>query len=112
LLARTEEMVLVAELAPGQVIGWVHGSEHELLEIGRRCEILGLVVDERYRKRGVGRRLIAALEQWAVSRGLEQMSVRSNAVRSESHPFYESLGYARAKTQYSYRKQLSEQGTP
>jgi hypothetical protein len=26
--------------------------------------------------------------------------------RTESHPFYERLGYARAKTQHAYRKRL------
>jgi len=31
---------------------------------------------------------------------------RSNAVRAESHPFYQRLGYARTKTQHYYRKAL------
>jgi predicted N-acetyltransferase YhbS len=34
------------------------------------------------------------------------MTVRSNVVRSGSHPFYERLGYARSKTQHAYRKAL------
>ena len=110
LLTQSDEIVLVADVVPGQVLGWVHGSEQELLETGRRCEILGLVVDAEHRRTGVGRRLVAALEQWAVSRGLEEMAVRSNVVRSESHPFYERLGYVRAKTQHAYRKQLLEHG--
>jgi GNAT superfamily N-acetyltransferase len=110
LLGRAEETVLVAQVASGQVIGWVHGSEQELLESGRRCEILGLVVDAEHRGRGVGRQLIAAVEQWAVSRQLEQMAVRSNVLRAESHPFYERLGYVRIKTQHAYGKRLSGQG--
>jgi hypothetical protein len=32
LLERTEEVVLVAEPAPGQVVGCLHGAEQELLE--------------------------------------------------------------------------------
>jgi GNAT superfamily N-acetyltransferase len=106
LLARSEDVVLVAETAPGQVVGWLHGAEQELLESGRRCEILGLAVDESHRARGVGRRLVQAVEAWAAARGLDRMAVRSNVARTESHPFYERLGYARAKTQHAYRKCL------
>ena len=106
LLARAEDAVFVAEAESG-VVGWVHGAEQELLESGRRCEILGLVVDPAYRSQGVGRRLVTAVEQWAANRGLEQMTVRSNVAREESHPFYQRLGYIRAKTQHAYRKALS-----
>ncbi len=106
LLARGEDAVLVAEAESG-VVGWVHGAEQELLESARRCEILGLVVDPAYRSQGVGRRLVTAVEQWAADRGLEQMTVRSNVARAGSHPFYERLGYIRAKTQHAYRKALT-----
>ncbi len=111
LIGRAEETVLVAESASGQVVGWVHGSEQELLEAGRRCEILGLVVHSEHRDVGLGRQLVEAVEEWATSRGLKQISVQSNVLRAEAHPFYERLGYARAKTQHAYRKQLSERGT-
>lgn len=106
LLGRDSDIVLVAELEPGQVVGWVHGSEQRLLESGRRCELLGLVVDAHQRGRGVGRRLVDGVEEWARARGLEQMAVRSNVSRTESHPFYARLGYARVKTQHAYRKRL------
>ena len=107
LLTRDDELVLVAEVGPGHIVGWLHGGERELLESGRRGEILGLVVDLTYRGRGVGRRLVQMAEAWAFTRGLEQMAVRSNVGRAESHPFYERLGYVRAKTQHAYRKRLS-----
>lgn len=99
------DVVLVAE-AGGEVVGWIHGSEQDFLESGARCELLGLVVDARQRGQGVGRRLVAAVEAWAARRGLELVSVRSNVARTESHPFYERLGYARVKTQHAYRKRL------
>jgi GNAT superfamily N-acetyltransferase len=106
LLGRAEDLVLVAEMPPRGIIGWLHGAEQELLESERRCEILGLVVDAEYRRHGVGRLLVDAAEAWATARGLELMAVRSNVTRSESHPFYERLGYARVKTQHAYRKHL------
>jgi GNAT superfamily N-acetyltransferase len=105
LLRREGNAVLVAT-ASDLVVGWIHGADHELLETGRHCEILGLVVDANHRRGGAGRRLVAAIEAWAASRGIAQMAVRSNVVRLESHPFYERLGYVRVKTQHSYRKTI------
>ena len=78
----------MAETESG-VVGWVHGTEQELLESGQRCEILGLVVDPAYRSQGVGRRLVTAVEQWAAR-----------------------LGYVRAKTQHAYPKALSGAPSP
>jgi GNAT superfamily N-acetyltransferase len=106
LLASSQDIVLVAESATGETVGWLHGAEQELLESGRRCEILGLVIDPEHRGQGIGRCLVGAVEAWARARDLKQMTVRSNVVRTESHPFYERLGYARAKTQHAYRKRL------
>jgi GNAT superfamily N-acetyltransferase len=93
-------------LPSGAVVGWIHGAEHELIETGRHCEILGLVVDAEHRQVGAGRLLVAAVEAWAADRGLDDVAVRSNVVRTESHPFYERLGYRRVKTQHAYRKRL------
>ena len=98
-------IVFVAETS-GKIVGWTHGAEQELLEMGLRCEILGLVVAEGQRGLGTGRRLVETIEQWARARGLTQIFVRSNVIRPESHPFYERLGYERYKTQHAYRKQL------
>jgi GNAT superfamily N-acetyltransferase len=110
LLARPDQMVLVAADDEGNAVGWIHGAEQLLLEVGQRCEILGLVVSRRARRQGLGRRLVAGVEDWARQRGLPEVSVRSNIVREEAHPFYERLGYVRVKTQHAYRKALSKMG--
>ena len=99
--------VFVAEIS-GDIVGWTHGAEHELLELGWRCEILGLVVAQGQRGLGTGRRLVEAIEQWARGRGLDHIFVRSNIIRPESHPFYERIGYERYKTQHAYRKRLRD----
>jgi GNAT superfamily N-acetyltransferase len=100
-----EHAVFVAETT--QVVGWIHCAEHELLEVGRHAEIWGLVVADGQRGKGVGRQLIDAVERWTRSRGLDEISVRSNVIRPESHPFYERLGFSRYKTQHAYRKRLT-----
>jgi GNAT superfamily N-acetyltransferase len=107
LLPRADQVVLVASQDRDAVIGWIHGSEQDLLETDRRCEILGLVVDRAHRRQGIGQLLVGAVEQWADARGLTEISVRSNVSRADSHPFYERLGYLRSKTQHVYRKRLS-----
>ena len=110
LLARDDNAVLVAVAASGDVVGWIHALELELLEVERHCEIAGLVVDVAYRGQGVGRQLVEAAERWAADRGQGGMSVRSNIVRAESHPFYERMGYRRVKTQHAYSKALTPRG--
>jgi len=106
LVGRDDQVVLAAVDEAGQVSGWIHAAEQDLVEAERRCEILGLVVDQRLRRSGIGRRLVAEVEAWAAGRGLLEMSVRSNLARVESHPFYEGQGYRRVKTQQVYRKRL------
>jgi GNAT superfamily N-acetyltransferase len=110
LLGRDDQLVLAAVADDGTLAGWIHAADQDLVESERRCEILGLVVDGGRRRGGVGRRLVTEVERWAASRGLRQMSVRSNVTRAESHPFYEAQGYVRLKTQQVYRKAIGGAG--
>ena len=89
-----------------EVVGVIHAVELEVLESGRRCELVGLVVDETVRGRGIGHELVMAAERWAAARGLPRASVRSNIVRADAHAFFERQGYVRVKTQHVYRKEL------
>jgi GNAT superfamily N-acetyltransferase/uncharacterized glyoxalase superfamily protein PhnB len=88
----------------GRLLGWMHVEHRFNLEGGDRAELMGLVVDAAIRRRGVGKRLVEAAEAWTLARGLPSLTVRSNVARELSHPFYEALGYSRAKTQHVYRK--------
>jgi GNAT superfamily N-acetyltransferase len=99
-----DQIVLVAIGRDESVVGWIHGAGQLLLEVGSRCEILGLVVSGSHRRIGIGQRLLTAVEIWATERGLPEVSVRSNVLRESSHPFYEKHGYRRVKTQHAYRK--------
>lgn len=106
LSAAPEDVVYVAEV-DGVVAGWVQGHTSVVLESGYRLEIVGLVVGEGFRRRGVGRKLVAAVEVWGTERGVNVFSVRSNVQRVESHAFYPALGYEMAKTQAVYRKRAA-----
>lgn len=102
---RPDQLVLVA-VWDGEIAGWLQAGASEVLESGFRAEILGLVVDGRCRRRGIGRSLVQQAEQWAAGIGAEAVVVRSNTKRVASHRFYPALGYGVAKTQTVYRKLL------
>lgn len=103
--ARADGVILVAELR-GRVAGWIHVQGQHLLESDPYAHIAGLVVDRTVRRQGVGRRLIGAAEDWARAAGYPVIRVSTNSVRTESRPFYESVGYALLKTQYALHKTL------
>ncbi len=112
LLVDPVHCVLVAAEPDGTLLGWIHAAESCPLEYGPRAEILGLVVDDTARRRGIGRQLVDAVEAWAAGRRLPELAVRSNARRSESHPFYARLGFTRLKTQHVYRRPIAPEGIP
>jgi len=96
----------VAEHGGGQVLGWTHVSVTPLLEVERRAEVNGLVVDEAVRSRGAGALLLQAGEKWARGKKCKGMSVRSNVIRDRAHGFYLRNGYEHYKTQKAFRKTL------
>jgi len=106
LLPQAAQFVAVAATPAGDVVAWIAAERRLLLEYGEKAEIVGLVVGAAARRTGVGKALVRAVEQWAREQGLAIVSVRSNAARVESHPFYERLGFVRIKTQHSYEKSL------
>ena len=88
------QVLLLAETA-GQVEGLValetlysiaHGSE--------LARITALVVAPGCERRGVGRRLLRAVERRARQAGISRIEVTSNARRDGAHAFYRTCGYA------------------
>lgn len=96
----------VAETKERGVVGWVHVSMTPLIEVERRAEVNGLVVDETVRSQGAGWLLLDAGEKWAKKQGCTGMSVRSNVLRERAHGFYLRHGYEHYKTQKAFRKTL------
>ena len=102
---RPEARLFVAQQA-GSVVGWIHVQTTYLLDCDPRAEIWGLVVAESMRGTGVGRRLVEAAEEWARSRRLGVIALRSNQLRTRAQGFYQHLGYRITKTQNAFRKNL------
>jgi len=101
-----EAACLVAESREEGVIGWIHVSVTPLVEVERRAEVNGLVVDEKARSHGAGATLLVAAEEWAQGKRCNSMSVRSNVLRERAHGFYLRNGYEHYKTQKVFRKAL------
>jgi GNAT superfamily N-acetyltransferase len=110
LLVHPAHCVFVAGEENDCLLGWIALEKRLLLESGSKVEIVGLVVDRKARRHGIGKALVAAAEEWARDQGMKNIFVRSNVVRPSSHSFYENLGYRRAKTQHFYLKELTAPG--
>lgn len=106
-LRSEHDFVVVAETHYGKIVGWLHATVSRTLVDEPASHIAGLVVDQQYRRMGVGRELMRQAESWTLQQGLTCVSLRSNIIRDEAHAFYERLGYKRVKTQHAYRKHLA-----
>jgi GNAT superfamily N-acetyltransferase len=104
LLNSTRYLVVVAPAPGNHLLGWLVAERRVWLESGEGVEITGLVVSSSARRLGVGRALVLSAEDWARQQGFRSIRVRSNVLRVESHPFYQSIGFFPKKSQHVYEK--------
>jgi len=82
-----------------QIIGWIGVSQAVLVEVMPHCEINGLVVDEKYRGKGIGKLLLEKAAQWGREKANNKLRLRCNVIRTEAHEFYQHLGFREIKQQ-------------
>jgi len=99
--------VFVAEMADGQVSGWIGVYIFRSVETSPWAEISGLIVDRGQRSRGIGQLLLDAAAKWARRRGCGEIAVHSNVIRRQAHRFYERHGFQHVKTQKLFCKRLT-----
>jgi GNAT superfamily N-acetyltransferase len=105
-LARIEEHVVFVACMAGEVVGWIDVGVTRHLQSEPSAEIGGLVVSSEVRNGGIGRRLVAQAEEWALQRGLKRVVVRSQIAREGAHRFYLREGYERTKTSAVFTKKV------
>jgi N-acetylglutamate synthase-like GNAT family acetyltransferase len=71
-----------------------------------RLEVKALVVEKASRRKGLAKRFMLYAESFARTEDLMQVFLRCNITRSESHEFYETIGYQKMKTSHSFLKNV------
>ncbi len=99
--ADPHQHLLVAD-AGGRIVGTVHLVV--ISHLSRSCRPSGLlesmVVDEAYRRKGVGAALLREAERLAREAGCYKLALSSNLARRGAHRFYSRLGWKR--THYGF----------
>ena len=95
--------IFMAESA-GQVAGYLHLEDYQLLYGDPMKNIMGIAVDPNRRRQGLGRALLEAGEAWAREQGAAGVRLVSGESRQGAHAFYRALGYAGNKMQLNLKK--------
>lgn len=105
LLNSTADKILVAEI-DGEAVGYIHACDYDLLYAPHMKNIMGIAIFEKYKRRGAGRALLTAIEEWAAESGAEGVRLCSGEERTRAHEFYKSCGYSCGKKQLNFKKQI------
>ena len=87
------------------VVGWLHAYLAIRVGVAPFVEIAGLIVDEQYRNRGIGSKLVTEVISWARSIGVN-VRVRSNSKRGATHKFYQARDFKLLKQQHVFEFNL------
>lgn len=93
-----------ADYQSGDLLGYVHAQQCESLYSEPGLNVLALAVLPAAQGCGIGRQLMAALEDLAHQRGYAFIRLNSASHRLEAHEFYRRIGYDGDKTQLRFIK--------
>ena len=105
-LASAADVVFVVPDDGGELLGFVHAAEKRLLVSAPFVELEGLIVSAAARRRGVAALLVAAVERWALARGVAELRVRARVERDVADRFYRGRGFTLEKQQRVFVKRL------
>lgn len=88
-----------------QILGWLHAFSAIRVAAAAFIEIGGMVVSPDARRAGIGRRLVEQAKQWAGEQN-QNIRVRCNIKREQTHKFYESAGFVLSKSQNTFEARL------
>ena len=102
-LADGQDKIFAEVDSKDNVIGYIQIAPLRPIYFKPLIDIIGMVVDEKHRRKGIGRNLINAAKDWAVRNGFEGIRAVTQIKRMEAHNFYSSVGFNYIKTQKNYR---------
>ncbi len=107
---QSRSLAFVAQNDRGIIVGFLEAS---LRSHADGCDtsrpvgfIEGWYVDESHRRKGIGRRLLAAAEEWARTNGCLEMASDALICNETSQRAHEALGYTEVDRCVHYRKLL------
>ncbi len=86
-------------LNENQIVGWIGAAQIIMIEVMPHCEINGLIIDDEFRGRGIGKLLVQKVTQWAKENRNDKLALHCNVKRTRTHLFYEHLGFKEMKQQ-------------
>ncbi len=105
-IINSNENCAFVAVAENKIVGWIHGFYTLRIESDPFVEIGGLIVDPDFRGRQIGKQLIASVKHWAKKQEVQKLKVRCNTKRTESHKFYETIGFKENKRQVAFEIEL------
>lgn len=105
LLKSDKDKILVA-LVNNTVVGYVHANDYDVIYAPHMKNIMGIAVSGCCKKKGIGRALLSAVENWAQESGARGVRLVSSASRTGAHEFYRRCGYTEDKQQLNFKKIL------
>jgi len=90
---RSGDHALIVAEENGPIVAFCHVYARPALDKLPEAVVQALVVDHVHRRKGIGRRMMAAAESWSVNRGFTSGALASHVSRAAAHSFYENRGY-------------------
>jgi len=95
-MAGPSHRTFVADL-DGRVVGFAGCSTLAIYESDHpTCWVMAFVVSQPFRRHGVGRILIQAVERWSAEQGLPDIRMHCAEGSADTHAFYEACGFVRS----------------
>jgi GNAT superfamily N-acetyltransferase len=89
-----------------QLIGYAHLRIGIDLAHEETAELMSIIVRPSHRRKGIGRRLVAAAETWAEQSGRARLLMRTEVIRTAAHAFFVALGYRETGTNVEFERDL------
>lgn len=95
LLSNPDHSIFIAEVAPGVPAGiiWL-GEKVSSLTGDREAWVYNLSILPRFRKRGIGKALLAHAEKWALSRGYQSIGLMVASHNMVARKLYETFAFS------------------
>lgn len=105
LLASKKDKIFVA-IVDKTVVGYIHANDYDTIYFPHMKNIMGIAVATKYKRQGIGKKLMEAVETWARESDAKGIRLVSGSTRVVAHEFYRHCGFEEGKQQLNFRKFL------